>query len=99
MEYASGTYLGFVDSDDFVELDMFQKLYELHEKEDVDCVICARYNDTFHGGIPISQKLIFVDFGKYGDIILFNLKISRGFCYENHYRWVWPCRANTCRKT
>ena len=50
MEYASGTYLGFVDSDDYVELDMFQRMYELHEKEDVDCIICARYNEVFRDG-------------------------------------------------
>lgn len=50
MEYASGTYLGFVDSDDYVELDMFQRMHELHEKEDVDCIICARYNEVFRDG-------------------------------------------------
>ena len=30
MQYATGKYLGFVDSDDYVELSMFEKLYDLH---------------------------------------------------------------------
>ena len=49
MQYATGRYLGFVDSDDYVELSMFEKLYDLHQKEDVNCVICARYSSDING--------------------------------------------------
>lgn len=36
---ARGDYLGFVDSDDTVQLNMFQKMYEAAIKNDADCVM------------------------------------------------------------
>ena len=50
MEYASGLYLGFVDSDDYVEHDMFEMMYNFHETYDVDCVVCGRYNEKIVDG-------------------------------------------------
>lgn len=41
LECAKGTYVGFVDSDDFVEKNMFQKLVETAKKDDADIVICG----------------------------------------------------------
>ena len=51
MQYATGKYLGFVDSDDYVEPTMFQKLYEFHQKEDVEFVICGRMDEYPDGTI------------------------------------------------
>ena len=39
MEAATGEYIGFVDSDDFVELTMMEKLYSKAIKKDADLVI------------------------------------------------------------
>ena len=50
MEYASGFYLGFLDSDDYVEHDMYEKMYKFHETYDVDCVVCGRYNERIVDG-------------------------------------------------
>lgn len=33
LDIASGEYIGFVDSDDFIELEMFEKLYEVAKKK------------------------------------------------------------------
>lgn len=39
MEYAKGEYIGFVDSDDWIELDMYEKLYENAKLNDSDIVM------------------------------------------------------------
>lgn len=42
LHYAKGEFVGFVDSDDFIDLDMYDSM--LHEMEkDVDIVTCGRY--------------------------------------------------------
>lgn len=40
IKLASGKYIGFVDSDDYVELDMFEKLYDKIKKSNSDIVVC-----------------------------------------------------------
>lgn len=41
---AKGEYIGYVDSDDFVELDMYEKMYNKAKEKDLDIVICGSYN-------------------------------------------------------
>lgn len=41
MELARGEYLGFVDSDDWVEPSMYRKLLETAEREHADVVVCG----------------------------------------------------------
>lgn len=43
MKYATGEYIAFVDSDDYVEKDMYEKMYEKAKKEDSDMVECNFY--------------------------------------------------------
>lgn len=40
LDIATGTFIAFVDSDDFIELDMYKTLYEDAIKEDADIVFC-----------------------------------------------------------
>lgn len=40
IEIATGKYIGFVDSDDYVKYDMFEKLYNKIEKTKSDIVVC-----------------------------------------------------------
>lgn len=40
LEIASGEYVGFVDSDDWVELDMFEKMYNKAKADDADITMC-----------------------------------------------------------
>lgn len=40
INYAKGEYIAFFDSDDYVEKDMYQKMYELAKKEESDMVEC-----------------------------------------------------------
>lgn len=40
LDVATGKYIGFVDSDDFIKIDMFEKLYDKIEKTKSDIVVC-----------------------------------------------------------
>lgn len=42
IDVASGEYIGFVDSDDWIDLDMYEKMYEIAKEEDLDISICSR---------------------------------------------------------
>jgi glycosyltransferase involved in cell wall biosynthesis len=48
MEHAVGEYIGFVDSDDWIDKDMFRLLYESVKKYDSEIAICefAHYDST-----------------------------------------------------
>ena len=45
MLHATGEYIGFVDSDDWVETDMYEKMYATAVKHDVDIVFCNCWRD------------------------------------------------------
>lgn len=55
IDYASGAYIGFVDSDDYVTADMFGEMVRLAEKHDVKMVICNIQKVDQNG--RITQKL------------------------------------------
>ncbi len=40
IKYASGEYIAFVDSDDYVALDMYEKMYNKAKTENYDMVVC-----------------------------------------------------------
>ena len=48
---AKGEYIGFVDSDDRISIDMFETLFEEIKKYDCDISICGRYLETEDGNI------------------------------------------------
>ncbi|MBQ8886916.1 MAG: glycosyltransferase [Candidatus Gastranaerophilales bacterium] len=47
IEVATGEYIGFVDSDDFIETNMFEELYEKAKSDDTDITMCQvrEYDD------------------------------------------------------
>ena len=48
IQYASGEYIGFVDSDDYIHLEMFEKLYNVAKSRDLDMCMCKV--STFEDG-------------------------------------------------
>ena len=56
---ATGKYIGFVDSDDFVALDAYERLYNKIIENDSDIVVCnyRKTNDKQHENIKIKCKL------------------------------------------
>ncbi len=49
--YASGEYIGFVDSDDIVVPEMYEKLYQKAMEENYDIVDCGYYNEAADNAI------------------------------------------------
>lgn len=43
IEHATGEYIGYLDGDDYAELNMFEILYETAKKENSDIVVCDFY--------------------------------------------------------
>lgn len=57
LQYASGDYVGFVDSDDWVEPDMYEQLYQKaieYQCDIVGCCICRNLPDGTETSYPIS---------------------------------------------
>ncbi len=55
LENAQGKYIGFVDSDDYVDKTMYQKMSEAMT-EDIDLVACGRYNISSNEIKPIINQ-------------------------------------------
>ncbi|MFR2551722.1 MAG: glycosyltransferase [Clostridioides difficile] len=55
IELATGEYLGFVDSDDYIADDMYELLYTNIVKEDADLSICGIY-DVYEGKEPVEKQ-------------------------------------------
>lgn len=72
LSIAQGEYIGFVDSDDWVELDMFEKLYYQAKETDSDIVMCSM--NTFEDG---TNKIIV---NTYNTLDIFNQKF-----FENSF--------------
>ena len=45
MDRAHGEYIGFVDSDDWIEPNMFERMFSIAKQEDADIVMCGIYAD------------------------------------------------------
>ena len=43
LNMVTGQYIGFVDSDDYTDIEMYQKLYEKAKQENADIVVCGYY--------------------------------------------------------
>lgn len=56
LDIAKGDYIGFVDSDDTIELDMYENLYNSLVKHQADIAVCGRYNVYSDG----TRKELFV---------------------------------------
>ena len=46
ISYAHGDYIAYVDADDWIEPNMFERMYQIMIKQSVDIVMCGRYEDT-----------------------------------------------------
>lgn len=57
-KYASGEYIGYVDSDDWVSPNMYEEMYNIAKKNNDDIVICDFYNAYDDGKLINMSSLI-----------------------------------------
>lgn len=54
IENATGEYIAFVDGDDWVQLDMYEKLYKIAKRNDCDIVVSGHCD--YKNGVPVATK-------------------------------------------
>lgn len=57
IEYATGEYIGFIDSDDYPEYDMYECLMGLIQKYNTKIAICSYYRDSMSDNIGDEEYL------------------------------------------
>ena len=92
MKVATGQYIGFVDSDDYIEVDMYEKMYNTAKKYDVDFVMCDYYKSY---GSDKKEVSLEIDEGMYNkekikDIIYPQLIMTENIDY-GPFLAVWHC--------
>lgn len=56
LQYASADYVGFVDADDWIELDMYKELYRYATERQYDMVKGKFIRERFPGELPVVEK-------------------------------------------
>lgn len=56
MEAAAGTYIGFVDPDDMVERNMFQRLFTAAAEKDADVAVCGYHEFCDRGDMDMPES-------------------------------------------
>lgn len=83
MEYAKGEYIGFVDSDDWVDKNAFKKLYENAKSNNSDIVICPIKLINEKNGEEIQDPYYHLEcFSSEFDIIVFDYKKTKNFLLD-----------------
>lgn len=77
LDVAKGQYIMFVDSDDYIDINLCQKLFdEINGSNDIDCAICgfSYFNDEglINTSQTIVEKHILTGIGAIKDIYLYN---------------------------
>lgn len=81
LQYVTGEYIGFVDSDDYVEKNMYELLYKKAKEENSDIVECNLFHDY-----PNSQDVeIGVKYQRVEDMIM----LGRSVVWNKIYRTSW----------
>ena len=78
---AQGKYIGFVDSDDWIEPTMFERLYTSISDADADAAICERFEDYVGKSVPMHQDMVLGVVGH--DEIL----MAQYYCYLLQVLW------------
>lgn len=68
LQYASAEYIGYIDSDDWVEPDYFEKLYKIAIEGDYECVSCQSVRDSSKGYALFDNT----DTGREDKVVLIN---------------------------
>ena len=81
---ATGQYIGFVDSDDYVSLDMFEKMYQKAINDNLDIVACNSVEVYENKDVTILKKANF----NFSEDIIKNYLISQPMAWNKIYNRV-----------
>lgn len=83
LEMAKGEYIGFVDSDDFIDENMYEMMHREIKKDEIDLVICGAKQITFN------EKVELVKTEEYSYQVINQLEMFQKF--YPLYGTVWNC--------
>lgn len=81
---ATGKYIAYVDGDDWIEPDMYERIYHKMLAENVDIVMCGRYEDT---GNMCKEVYHGVEEGRYGKAELIRYIYPKMIAGEEFFEW------------
>lgn len=85
LKYAKGEYISFVDSDDFVDLNMYEIMYNKAKDNDLDIVICG-FNMVYEDGRVLERS----NYKELCDDNIINYILSiPGPCAKIYKRKIW----------
>ena len=84
LDIAKGTYISFVDSDDYIDPRMYEEMVK-YMSDEVDLVCCGRFNVTKSGMIPVINKSTETDAHKFSVTSNYNTdKLFKRSIIEEH---------------
>lgn len=89
LDIASGEYIGFIDSDDFIESDMYEALYSALIKHNADISVCGRYIVKGNRITTISDTEVPVEFTKceaLKELVLDEYSGMKNFAWDKLYK-------------
>ena len=91
IKIATGEYIGYVDSDDYVDITMYEKLYNKAKKDKLDIVICGNYVVYEDNDKKIAEPINFVidnkhDNAFFGKLCVWNKIYKRTMIKEFKFR-------------
>ena len=97
LEKATGEYIGYVDSDDYVELNMYEELYDKAKENDSDIVICGNnivYENNYNKITEINYDNKYNDFENafFGKMAVWNKLYKKKMLINNNIKFkekVW----------
>lgn len=104
LELASGTYIGYVDSDDWIEPDMYEQMHRACVENNARVAVCRYFNEykdrTESGGsgsvVPLSrEELLKIYIGGHDSYIIYNSVWSKLFERELVRGMVFPKGRNS----
>jgi len=84
MQAATGLFIAYVDGDDWIEPDMYECMYHRMITENVDIVMCGRYEDV---GNAVKEVYHDIDEGKYGKQELIQDIYPRMIVGDSFFEW------------
>lgn len=81
---ATGEYIGYVDSDDWIEPDMYERLFTVLTNENVDIAMCGRYEDAEENRRAVYHGF---DEGRYDKAELIKKVYPNMIVNKNFFEW------------